>query len=402
MKFYRFMPAVAVAVALSMTSCGGEDGDSNEPVDVQFNVEETKEFVSQTASELMSKFKAEEQKELIDLLNHIEQNYGHISFEDESDSYPYRAIGRSTEVIDLVNDYTGIYTPQGNEWVKTGSSADLIFRAPDARYGTIELKVTRSSNSLNVTVDDYGDNYTVIVPKSAKAVLTASGRSMLTIDVTADYNATAKTISASETVTGANIKWVSNVTGTNSLANATSSLVVNGETVLTAKGSVNGRNLTDISSIQNALEDEDFSNMFSNGTFEGDVLGKMQLKGNILFSEDLFEAADEWFEYGPYYEYSSAAAASAACDRALSVLNRGISANVMFNGGSDSRASLTFIKDNYSYTDWQGNECGEYYTMPALKFPDGTTYTDEFFSEGFDAIVSQWEKLVNSYARLWN
>ncbi|MDE6365966.1 MAG: hypothetical protein K2L33_00110, partial [Muribaculaceae bacterium] len=172
MKLFRFIPALAAVALVSLTSCGGDDNDEiDEPVVPGSSVEQQKQFVAETASELMSKFNAEEQREVIELLNYIDRTYGYLSLpgeNDEEDYYPYNKIGRSNEVIDIAtgySEYTGIYEPSATEWVKVADSNDLIFRVNDAVYNRIEMTVTRSgSNTANVYDPECGDSYEVIVP----------------------------------------------------------------------------------------------------------------------------------------------------------------------------------------------------------------------------------------------
>jgi len=409
MKFYRFMPAVATALALSLSACGGDDngGDDPNPIISDDSIEGTKEFVSATASEFMSKFKAADQEELIKLVNHIEKQYGYLYMPEELDpdnvSYPYRNIARSSQIIDLVNNYNGIYEPGNDKWVKKYDSKDLVFRANDDKYGTIELKVTRSTSKSDVNYQDYDDAYEVIVPNTVTAVLTASGKTMLTEVIETKYNQRGGTLTATETITAANLKCEAYVGASNMQANANTTFTVNGETLVTAKATIHGSNMCDINAINGAVENEDFASILKSGIFHGDIMGKIQVQGDITFSNEVFDAFYADYYYSDPYGSSSSLTqeqASSQCDKAVKTLNNNVSAWVMFNGTPDRQASLTFIKDSW-IDEWNGYVSGEYYPAQALMFHDGTTYTDEFFEYGFEAVVNQWERLLNSYELLW-
>lgn len=356
----------------------------------------------------MLKFNAEEQREVIELLNYIDRTYGYLILpgqnEEEEGYYPYNKIGRSNEVIDIAtgySEYTGIYEPSATEWVKVADSNDLIFRVNDVVYNRIEMTVTRSgSNTANVYDPESGDSFEVIVPRTVSATLTAGGKTMFSQNLSTTFSQSAATLTATETTKAANIEIVSTVNGNNSSASTTMALKVNGEQIISANGTLNGRNLCDPDVITNAVWNETFEQLISGCNVSGNVLNRMNVNGSINFSRNFFQYVDSYYDYGEYYDMTRAEAA-AACNNAVTALNNAFNFWLGFNNTAEKQATVEFVSycDDYG---WDGHEAGYYTPVATIKFADGTTYTDELLNTGFDSVVNQWENLINSYLNLWN
>lgn len=418
MRIFKFMPAAFAAMAMLLTACG----DDPEPVTADNNgntgtgsngesytTEQTKERIASIAEQFMSKFNPEDQKNLVQFLDYMAETYGDYSIEDDDYWYaPMRHIGRSTEIIDLVNDVpAGIYTPDGDgEWVKTGNSTDVVFRIPnDARYGNIDLTVKREGgkNELNVTTPDE-DSYHLVIPSKVTAILTARGTTMLTDVLEANLNLANHTLTATENLTAANIKVTANVNANNTQATVTSTFSVGGEQLISATGNVNGRNLCDPDAIAEAVEYNAFERLFNSAKTNGNVMNSLFLSGTANITKQVIEAYDGWFDFGPDREYSSETEASLACDRAITLLNRNIICDLSFTNGGASQAKLVMIKDGRSYWNNYWNErSGFYRTQLAIEFLDGTTYTtatDDIFEYGFDSVFDRFDALINAYKNI--
>lgn len=414
MRIFKFMPAAFAAMAMLLTACG----DDPEPVTADNNgntgtgsngesytTEQTKERIASIAEQFMSKFNPEDQKNLVQFLDYMAETYGDYSIEDDDYWYaPMRHIGRSTEIIDLINDVpAGIYTPDGDgEWVKTGNSTDVVFRIPnDARYGNIDLTVKREGgkNELNVTTPDE-DSYHLVIPSKVTAILTARGTTMLTDILEANLNLANHTLTATENLTAANIKVTANVNANNTQATVTSTFSVGGEQLISATGNVNGRNLCDPDAIAEAVEDEAFERLFNSAKINGNVMNSLFLSGTANITKQVIEAYDGWFSFGySDDDYSSETEASLACDRAITLLNRNIICDLSFTNGGASQAKLVMIKDGWD-NSWNGQRYGEYWPTPAIEFADGSTYTDELFEYGFDSVFDRFDALINAYKNI--
>lgn len=410
MKLYKLLPAALVVAAVSLVGCGGDDEPEIEGnVDVTaLTPEEIKEDVAEIAQNLLAKFKPEEQKELIDLVNHIAQLYGDLELDPEqrNANAPLRGLSRGYEIIDIISEIpVGIYTPSNGEWVKTGDSNDVVFRIPnDPVYGRVEL-IGKYSGTQDGTVNVPGEgDYYVKAPTSVEATLTANGKTWISEKLEAKLNVEGKTMTATHKLTAANITINQTINANNTQATVTTSGTVSGEQLINGTATISGRNLCDVEYIIEAADDETLESLISSVTFNGNVMNKLFCQGNVKAVGEVLNAMDSYFDYGSWGDYNTASEASAACDKAVALINRNLTGTFSFTQGGDAIASLTYIKNGYqsSYTDYIGNliEYGDFYPTPALKFNDGTTYTDDYFEYGFDAVVNQWEALVRAYENI--
>lgn len=416
MKFLKFIPALLAAAALSLCACGGEDPDEpgtdpgNSGTFGDKTPEEVKEQLAGIASSVLDKFNPEDQEELVNFVDYLSRAYGDVEFEEEGGYYsPMRRVAKEyDEIIDIVSAFpNGVYTPVGGKWTKTEDSKDVVLRIPnDSRYGRVELTVKQSGKqNVEANVPEEG-SYLVTAPTSVEGTLTANGKTMVSEKLTANLNTTAKTLEVSETTTAANVVKTIRINAGNSQATATTSVTVGGSQIVNATGTLNGRNLCDINKIAQAVYDENIESFFSGATISGNVIGQLFINGSVKAIGEVMNAYGKDYSFGndEWYEYSSLQQAANACSKAVDLINRNVNVGVSFAQNGPTEAALTFIVDEdfYTYTDWNGNvvNTGWYSPMPALKFGDGTTYTDDFFEYGFDAVINQFETLVEAYERL--
>lgn len=409
MKLYKFIPAMLIMAAVSFTSCSDTETEPDpNPQDEELTPEEIKEKVSDVALSLLDKFKPQDQKELVEMIDYLSNVYGDYELDDEviRDYAPMRRLSRSNHPIIVAEHVnTGIYTASNGKWRRTANSSDaVIFRIPnDARYGRVELTV-KYSGKMNGTVNipDEGSYY-VESPTNVDATLTTNGKTMLSENLYVKMDVNGQTLNATNTLSGANLKISTTVNATNSQAQVSTTGTVGSEQFVNASGTISGNRLCDINYIAQLADRGNIESLFSSINFNGNILGQLYCKGTVKALGDVANALDSDFEYGGWRDVSEAEA-SADCDKAINLLNRNISATWSFTNGGSTIASLTFIKDSDKdgYYDYNGQYIprGEFYPIAALKFNDGTTYTDEYFEYGFDAVVYQWETLVRAYENL--
>lgn len=414
MKFFKFIPALLAAATLSLSSCGiDEDPEGNEDPDVpgvpatpnpDLTPEEIKEQVADIALDFLNNIDNDGQQQLIDMATHIAKTYGDLEIDLEgAPAYaPMRNLTRSYQIIDLVNDLpTGIYTPEGYKWVRTGDSDDIIFVIPnDPLYGRIELRVHTSGEwNASISIPEEGD-YHVIAPTTVEATLTVGGQVVISHRLEINFNQNEKTMNATETIVAANLNQTATIVANNTGANIVTTASVNNQPLVNSTATVSGRNLCDLDYIEDAIENETFDRMISNVTFEGNVMNRLYCTGTVKAVGDVINARDSWYGFGdPYDEYETEQAASDACDKAVALLNRNVDAKVSFAKGQEKIAALTFIKDGYK-NDGYEYTYGEFWPTEALLFNDGTTYTDDYFEYGFEAVVDRWESLIRAYENL--
>ncbi len=232
---------------------------------------------------------------------------------------------------------------------------------------------------------------------------------MVTEKLSAKLNTATKTLVVSETTTAANVVKTVNINATNTQATANTTVTLGGSQFASAIATLNGHNLCDVEKIAQAVDNENIESFFTNATVSGNVIGQLFVNGNIKAFGDVMRDYYSYFNYrsDDYYgdyKYDTAQEASDACDEAVARLNRSVSASVSFSQGGPTIANLTFIKDGEddSYESDKGGiiSCGYYDPVGALKFSDGTTYTDEFFEYGFETVISQFDALISAYERL--
>lgn len=435
---YSLLPLAAIA-----TACGDDDPVSpeqggNEVIDNPQTAEQQKVHIDNTAKEFLTYLKPEEQKDFLDVANYFVENFGDLElpenfeFDDESDSYSpaafMKALRRGVRNSDpgeitraaTVYHYTisfdkirGIYVPQGDEWVKTGNSADLVFRFTDRNGSPVELKAIASTQTSNVTVDiedydewwngngytyeEYVNSYKLSIPQTMNVTLSRGGTTLANIQTVSQISVQGHNLSCDVNGTVANLNVTGKVNGTDSRINCEATMSVGGRVLVSGNATVNGSNLCDKNKYDNADED-DLAAMFKDGTFASDVLGKVQVRGNCRMSNALLEAFDgDWDSY----EYDSKATAERLAENAKITANQNITASLFTNGSTTPAADLTFTVGQYTwgYGDYQG---WEYYLEPMLKFNDGTTYSfEEYFEDSFEGSASQLNSLLDAYMNLW-
>lgn len=393
MKKAKLMVLASAALMLSLSACGSDDDNTNEPGGNNGGnsavIEDTKEYVASTAEDLIAKLDNPQSRELIELIQHLMETYGDAEFDDE---YPMRNIARSGDIIDLATEDNGIYEYRNGDWEYVGPSDKVVFQMNDSRYGKITYTVTRGTATDNISGVVDGESINAIIPRTANAELRAGSKVMLTQNATSRIDQRGGSVNVEQKTVGGGLEFVTTLTGNNSSATFNETLAVVGETVMTTTGTLKGSGLCDLNAIDNASEYDRPYDVIKSATVNCDILGKIQMRGNLNFTKAFYDAADDAYEYGQYpgAEYSSAAAASAACDRAIEVVNNCYNANVYFNGSTASQAKVVFVKDGY-----QGSDYGYYEPMPTIQFADGSTYTDSYFEGIFDRAINKWNMLFN-------
>lgn len=429
MKIFKLFPALFAAAALSFTACGIDDDDDDvigggvTPVVNPENLtpEEIKERVADIALDVMDKFQVKDHEELANFASYLVSEYGDVRYEDAEEP-TFAGLSRGYQIIDFTEDIpTGIYTPVNGYWTLTGESENTILRIPqDRRYGRIELTVKRSGKmDAEITIpyedgyyDEYGnyhevngeENFYVVAPTTVEATLTANGKTYISHKLDAVLDSKKKTLTATETLTAANISTYATVNATNTQAVASANATIGGAPLASSNATLTGRNLCDMDAILEAAEDETFDRMFTSVTGSGNIMNRLYTTFTVKALGEVANAIDYWAEFGPedwgWCDFSSEQAAAEACDKQIALINRNLSSTLSFTPGGKSIASVTYIKDGYKGTSYEGYPYGEFYPVPALKFNDGTTYTEEYFDYGFELVINKWATLVRAYKNL--
>ncbi|MDE6512930.1 MAG: hypothetical protein K2L05_01950 [Muribaculaceae bacterium] len=356
-------------------------------------LDEQKDFIGRIAEELSALLDVETVHTSIDFLDYLAKAYGDIDDDDYYYGNRIKQAGRSYELYQFA-DIQGIYEWNGEEFIKTGNSNKCIFRIPnDKKYGRIELEVEASNDSQDWTVENYdGDRVDVRVPYSINGKITANGKVMMSQTLSNSGRSGSNVTANSKTVLGGLVVEASG-NASSSNGSSKSTVYINGQQIASGNVSLTGKNLTN--SVIWAEEDYEYiSDMVSNATIKSDVLGKIQMNYTVKMSRAL-EECDDVFNYGySWSEYSSKSEALKACKSACDIYNKAYAGYLTFNNTSKKQAYITFIPENDEYySEWENAYCGEYYVEQAIKFADGTTYSDEMFDGVFDRVIDTWEYL---------
>ncbi|MCM1450730.1 MAG: hypothetical protein NC102_00515 [Clostridium sp.] len=432
-KFYYFALA---AGALMLSACSdsdndGENGGNGTGSMEEYTSEESKQYLTETATEVMNLLNPSDQADAISLAAYFTETFGDFdlpsNFDFESNggkSYSpadfFSNLGRGArgEVDALsrsVYTYTyninfercaGIYEPVRGEWAKTGNSDDIIFRFNDANNAACELKATKSgSNSdidFNYTEEDYYDTeeyyYYISIPQTVNVSLKQGSKSLFEGKVISSIDVKGHSLSVDASATLANISAASKVTGNDNEINGNATITIDGKEVATSSAKVNGKHLCDKSYLEDKLSDDDLYSLLSSGEAKADVLGKVQAYGNGTYYSGMEEDLDTY--YGSWDDLSKDQAQSkmqSVCDR----LNKNIKVYLRYDGTATDQAKLSFVPEfeewgTSSYPGW------EYWISQNLVFPDGTSYNMESYFDRFTSVSSKWQSLLDAYERAWN
>ncbi|MDE5552304.1 MAG: hypothetical protein K2I91_03795, partial [Muribaculaceae bacterium] len=310
--------------------------------------------------------------------------------------------------------FTGIYqaTSSREEWLDTGKSNDIVFSFKDKDLNPCELRISKEGNgssdfTIDFTDEDYYDNYSetyiynLSIPHTVKAVLKQNNKVIASSKVTSKIDIDGHKISATAEVEVANIKAMISLNGDDKKITANSDFKLNGSTKCSTKATINGDKLCDRENIENLINAEWNSNLlaatFKNGNCEADMLGKVQVLGQVTYTSDLIDIMElEWSSN----EYDNINLAEVECKKACTIINANVKGQLRFNGKSKNQAELFFqpyLDHEYGDSNW------EYYCNPVMRFnDDSTTSFEDFFETGFNSVENKWEVLIDSYEQLWN
>ncbi len=386
-KFY--VPALLGAIMVGFTACGSDD-DEDEPgfVDVSnMTVTEQKEYIGSVAEEVSDLLAEPSVKSSVEFLDYLSERYGGY---DDDDYYRSRVrrIGRSYDLIQFA-DVKGTYRWNGDEFVKVGDSNDFTAIIPnDPVYKEIVIKVNASNDGDIISVEDEEYPYDVKVPHSMTGSITANGKVMMTQNVkNSGLNGKTTTASGEVTMGALIVKADGQANPTN--ATATTTMTVGGVQIANANATLSGNNLTSYDQWQSDMDGEYFfpSKYVNSTTGRGNILNKLQIYTNATLSSKT-DQVEGYYDYGSWGDYATKSAAQAACKKDCDILNGAISGYVCFNNTDVRQAYITFIP--WLDDDYYGEEYGYYEIMPAIRFADGSTYSDEMFEGVFDKALNQW------------
>lgn len=295
----------------------------------------------------------------------------------------------------------------------------MVFKFTNKGGQPVELTVSQDGGTYDVdfTINDWDwdydeatgswedfeveHNYYLSVPKKVNVSLKENGKELANSSVVSSIDVKGHTLSAEVVANLMNLKAEANVAGNDSKVEANTSFYVSGEIVATAYATVTGNHLCDKTKYQ-SFEDmdddeveEELSKMLKNGDCGVDVLGKVQVYGQVTYYKELPSDLDGWFDS---YDYESKETAHNECQRACNRLNDKIKTQLRYDKTATDQATLQFIP---GLDEW-GSYSWEYYVTCNLLFPDKTTYSIDSYFENFTNVTNKWDTLLDAYEKIWD
>lgn len=444
-KKHFFNYAVAAACVLMLSACDDKKADEPDVTDdlkgemEQMTPAESKKFLEETANEVLGKFRAADQRDIIALAAYFEEEYGDLDAPrefvvDESEEgslpgYYVRQLAKAVQTGDAsragaaaivytysldVEKYRGIYEPLATRWSKVADSKDIVFRFSDQDGKQCELKAAMGSYQDNSVSTEYEDEYydfetgTYVeyvegnvykfrTPKDMTVTLTCGGKELSSSKVNSDISVAGHSVGVTANVKVANIDAAVKITGTDSQIAMTASFSVSGEQIVSSSATVKGTHLCDFDYLSKMDPDDenDMMTLLQSGEAMVSVLNKVRTDATVKYNRSVYKALNGGWDN---YEYDTQSEAERDVKSAVEALNNNVTATVHYNNKETVQATLfwKYIFDDYSY--------GWYYEIePLIKFAsDGTTYSfDEYFERGFTSVEDLWDSLLKSYEKVW-
>ena len=418
MKSLKLLFASAFAVAISLSSCSSSSDDGGNGGPGPSDQEGQKEYVEQTATELMNEIKASDFQPVVDLVEYVKNNLTRASSSktDAIDQWFKACIeactvsGEGTTYVKRLfqaSKFAAEFTFQNGVWVKTGNGNgnSLTFKFNDQNGNPCVATATATGSqpvhaSFFDDVDhDYYPSYretyyenTVEIPTQVTASLTQGSTKL----AEATVNMTVSTDEFYPARSNASVTVNANVCGYN--VNLSRAIYNGGKNAgLTVAVSKNGKNLV------SAQADADIvltnEGKFVSGgaaSLNVDVLGKVQVKGNTNNISNVVNATAKIEQARDEQELK---------DR-VNELNSLYDAGVYYNESNTRQASFKMYPIKYveEYRDYKGNTqtYEEMRLEPVIEFADGTSCTfGEFFNdEKFKALIKRFESWVKDFENL--
>lgn len=417
LKIFNSIFCVMLAI-LPLTSCDKNDKDDPEPdipvnpvnpddpdnPDSQTVMTPTAAFnyIKDTAVDALGRFNPEDQRDILQISKIFIETYGDYEMPDEFYDDPYyspaRVIGALNHSIRRKNpfgltrasydysitDYAGINEPDSHreEWVRTGDSKSVIFRAP-VNGQTVEICASPSGSDWILDADE-----TVLVPGTLTTTVKWGTRVLASVTVKSNADIDRCKVSLDIVAEAANIVASVNIDGNNSRISETGRISVSGSTVVATETLLSGSGLCDIDSWG---EDDDITEKLREATMSVNTLDRVYISAQCSDFSIVADGLDCWYDS---YSGVSQDMAEKEVRKACETINRNLGVEVKFAGSSAVQANLCWVPVVYNdYSYW------EIYPGAAVRYAyDGSTELIESVDYNFNIVTDQFENLINRYS----
>ena len=380
----------AASVAAAVMSCDNKNNGTT----ITLSPGENQQRLEDVGNRLMSKFRPEVQKTLIEAVDDF-INYAYEGDLKVLDKYADNVAGNLASVIkSAVAEYNfnsvttlaepstslyeaarvyGIYTYNGTSWTREESSDKLEFRFDTEEGKKVVATVQASKGGPELSIE--GNTY--VIPQNATANVSIDGKTECAITVNTQCNFGSNVdVNISLNANGYVITESLNVNSGSGSCNIDFS--IDGESIVSAASTFGGNHLTDPDYIY-----DNYETIGGNASAVVSILNEAQLKGSCSDISAMVRELDN-LEWDSSIESARQEAA---------IYNKYITAGLTYDNATNFVAELEVVA--YEYDEYS------VYTEPIIVFTsDGSRFSleDYFTEENFGGLIDSFENLYNVYA----
>lgn len=380
----------AASVAAAVMSCDNKNNGTT----ITLSPGENQQRLEDVGNRLISKFRPEVQKTLIEAVDDF-INYAYEGDLEVLDKYADNVAGNLASVIkSAVAEYNfnsvttlaepgkslydaarvyGIYTYDGTSWEREESSDKLEFRfnTEDGKKVVATVQASKGGPELSIEGNTY------VIPQNATANVSIDGKTECAITVNTQCNFGSNVdVNISLNANGYVITESLNVNSGSGSCNIDFS--IDGESIVSAASTFGGNHLTDPDYIY-----ENYETIGGNASAVVSILNEAQLKGSCSDISAMVRELDN-LEWDSSIESARQEAA---------IYNKYITAGLTYDNATNFVAELEVVA--YEYDEYS------FYTEPIIVFTsDGSRFSleDYFTEENFGGLIDSFENLYNVYA----
>lgn len=434
--FNRLCLAACLAAAVTLVSCKEDpnNADNNDPNNTENNdpnnnngdkpgpavdltPEQSKQYLGEVGDEFLTYFNPDDQKAHVQLIQYLGETYGDYSAPSEfSKEYPmapmrrvaqalrkadyFAAASAAAPVVYNYDNYTGVYKASGTRWVRVGDASSIKFQIQDQKGQSGFFEILREGNEQDVILGDpMPSNLVVNVPRTLTARLTVGSTTYFSVTKTSTLEMNkAYDVKVTGDFANVNVNMSMNAQNSNAILGGT--LSVGGKQLVSAKGTVNGRDMCNFNQLTLIERPGDIDRFFQTMEVEASILGKVKVMGTAKNFGTLADV-DGYAEFGDeyYYEYRTENEAVVAVKKAIDTIQANMDINLWMKGKAQCKLGYMPKIWNSEYGAY-----GDVEAVPVLQFTDGTSYEfEEFFTEtAFKSLINNFDFLIRAYERLIN
>lgn len=380
----------AASVAAAVMSCDNKNNGTT----ITLSPGENQQRLEDVGNRLISKFRPEVQKTLIEAVDDF-INYAYEGDLEVLDKYADNVAGNLASVIkSAVAEYNfnsvttlaepgkslydaarvyGIYTYDGTSWEREESSDKLEFRfnTEDGKKVVATVQASKGGPELSIEGNTY------VIPQNATANVSIDGKTECAITVNTQCNFGSNVdVNISLNANGYVITESLNANSGSGSCNIDFS--IDGESIVSAASTFGGNHLTDPDYIY-----ENYETIGGNASAVVSILNEAQLKGSCSDISAMVRELDN-LEWDSSIESARQEAA---------IYNKYITAGLTYDNATNFVAELEVVA--YEYDEYS------FYTEPIIVFTsDGSRFSleDYFTEENFGGLIDSFENLYNVYA----